>query len=243
MGKQKQKQRRIKQDEIQKRILSLEALYGQRGLAKKLNVSVDTIRRYRTGKSNPNPNAYKKINQVFGQNKKKIQTDIIQTKIKKIQKRTETYKTGKPKNRCIIIYPDYMYNSPAREFEGVENFYFLEELQEKGYVAGYFGTKEIPTEVQFVIDGENLHRFGKILNLVGIISKEVSPKAGNAYTGNEASLEVFPVYIRLVKGFKKDTDFLKRMDLAREFFFENINVERGFPIAFLGFYFKEGDEL
>lgn len=239
----KKKQRRVTQEEIQKRILSLEALYGQKGLSKKLNISISTIRNYRTGKTTPNKSLYKKINQIFGQNKKTIESEIIQAKIKNLKKKKQTYKNGKPKNRYILIYPNYMYNSPAIEFEGVENYYFLEELQEKGYIAGYYGTKEIPIEVQFLIHGENLKRYGKILNLIGIISKEVSPKAENAYTGNEASLEVFPVYIRLVKGFKKDTDFLKRMDIAREFFFENINIERGFPIAFLGFYFQEGDEL
>jgi hypothetical protein len=235
---------RLKPEEIKKRVLELETLFGQKALSKKLGVSVDSVRRYRDGKTAPQTKTiYNKLNTLYNQKKKFIDTGAVETKRKQIEKRKTIQKSGAKKERFAIIYPDYMYNSPASEFSDVRKFERLEDLHQAGYVAGWVGGKEIPLEVQFVINGENLSRWGKVLNIVGIVSKEISPKAENDYTGQDTTLEVYPTYFRLIPGLKKNLKFNEKLDKVREFFFENVNVERGYTLAFLGYYFDELDEI
>jgi transcriptional regulator with XRE-family HTH domain len=235
---------RLSQKEIQRRILELETLYGQKKLSKILGVSGDTIRRYRQGKSTPQTKEiYNKLNKTYNKNKNFIDTGAVEQKRAQIEKKSKSQKVGAKKERHVLIYPNYMYNSPASEFNDTRNFERLEDLQESGYVAAYVGGNAIPIECQFIIDGEDLKRWGKIINLVGIVTKEISPKADNSWTGQDASLEVFPTYYRLIPGLKKDNTFEQKMDKTREFFFNNINIDKGYTIAYLGFYFNEGDEL
>lgn len=240
----RQKVGRLSPSEIRKRVLELETLYGQKNLASRLGVSVDSIRRYREGRTLPQTrNIYTNLNKLYNKNKKLIDAGAVERKQQQIEKRQTAQKRGATKPRFAPIYPDYMYDSPAREFEGVNKWERLEDLSQAGYVAGWYGQKDIPLEVQFVIHGEGINRFGKVLHIVGIVSKEVSPKLENAYTGQDISLEVFSTYFRLIPGLKKDSKFFERMDRVREFFFEGIRIEKGFPMAFLGFYFDELDEM
>ena len=234
------KKRKISAKELQKRVLQLEALFGQKGISKKLNVSTSSIRNYRKGTTNPNNDIYKKINSLYNKNKKIISTEAIQNKSTKILNKKRVFK---PKPQYLPIYPDYMYNSPISEFRESRNFYRLEELHEKGYVAGWFGTKEIPLEVEFLLYGEKLNNIGKskIIQLVGVVSHEESPKEENNYLSSSASIEEHPVYIRAMRGFKDAKDFETRMEIARDFFLENIKVFRGYPSIFIGFYIREED--
>jgi transcriptional regulator with XRE-family HTH domain len=153
--------------EIQKRVLELETLFGQAKLSKKLGVSKDSIRRYRDGKTLPQTkNIYKKLNAAYNKNKKFIDTGLVEKKRQQITKRKTVQAKGKTKERTTIIYPDYMYNSPAKDFSEARYFEKLEDLHNSGYVASWVGGKETPLEVQFIIDGEDLTRFGKVVNIV-----------------------------------------------------------------------------
>jgi hypothetical protein len=234
--------------EIQKRVLELETLFGQAKLSKKLGVSKDSIRRYRDGKTLPQTkNIYKKLNAAYNKNKKFIDTGLVEKKRQQITKRKTVQAKGKTKERTTIIYPDYMYNSPAKDFSEARYFEKLEDLHNSGYVASWVGGKETPLEVQFIIDGEDLTRFGKVVNIVGVVTTEVSPKEENGFSNSDAALKVYPTYFRIIPGFKyileqnKKISFDERMDILRDFFF-NLKVERGYTIAFMGFYFDEEDE-
>lgn len=233
---------RLTKEEIQKRVLELETLLGQKGLAEKLKVSKDSIRRYRDGKTSPQSQTiYKNLNKLYNKNKNFIDTGLVEKKRQQIQKRKASAKTGAKKFRTGLIYPEYMYESPASDFSESTKFDKLEDLHNQGYVVAWQGGKEMPLEAQFIIHGEDLTRFGKIVNIVGIVSTEVSPKADNGFTGQSTSLKVYPTYFRLIPGIKKTLKFNERMDILREYFFD-LKVDRGFTIAFLGFYFNEGDE-
>lgn len=234
---------KLSKSEIQKRVLELETLFGQTQLSKKLGVSKDSIRRYRDGKTLPQTkNIYKKLNAVYNKNKSFIDTGLVEKKRQQITKRKTVQKRGASKERKTIIYPDYMYNSPASDFSESRYFEKLEDLHNEGYVASWVGGKETPLEVQFIIDGEDLTRFGRVVNIVGVVTTEISPKEDNGFTGQDAALKVYPTYFRLIPGFTKNLKFNERMDILRDYFFD-LKVERGYTIAFMGFYFNEGDEV
>jgi len=235
---------RISPEEMQKRVLSLETLLGQKNLASALGVSKDTERRYRNGSSFPKTkDIYNKINRLYNSKKKLISPIEVEKKRAAIAKRAAALKKGKLKTRYVPIYPDYMYNSPAEQFDGVYNWEKLEELSEKGYIAGYKGFNEIPLEVQFTIGQEPLTRFGKIVHIVGIITQETSPKKENEFTGLNTRLSIFPTWYRLIQGLKKEDDFETRLEKIRNFFTTEIKVERGYALALLGYYFDEADEI
>lgn len=242
---------RLKPEQFKKRVLELETLYGQKNLSKTLGVSMDSIRRYRDGKTYPQTKKlYEQINKLYNKNKKFIDTGLVEQKRKQIEQRKKIQALSKTKERFALIYPDYMYGrpgtkeqSPASEFQEVKNFDKLEDLHDAGYVAGWRGTKKIPLEVQFVIGGENLTRWGRIVKIIGIVTKEVSPKANNDFAANDIFLEVYRTPNLLIRGLDKSLNFEERIDLIRNFFFTNLEIERGLPMAFLGFYFDEADEI
>lgn len=233
--------------DIQKRIDLLSVFYGQKNLSKKLNKSESTIKRYKTGKTKPDNLLYAKINKLYNKNKNFFETDIFKTsyeaKKEKIKKQTESRKRGTIKERQALIYPDYMYTSPAERFSIVNKFEMLEELSVSGYLASWRGTKEIPLEVQFILNGENLKRFGKIIKVVGVITRNVSPKLDNDYTGQDTSVETFSIFYKLIKGLNKQSTYEERIEKIRDFFFEKMKISNGYALALLGFYFEEGDEL
>lgn len=237
MAKKKKSIGRIKPQELQQRILSLETLYGQRGLANILGVSADTIRRYRSGKSQPkNKNIYSKINQTYNKKKNLINSDYVELKRQQIEKRSKAQK--QPRKRYAPIYPEYMFYSGAEEFREVRNFDYLQSLHERGYVAGWIGGAAIPLEVKFIIHGEPIDRWGMVVNIVGVTLSEDSPKKENNYQSQSAKLDVMPFYTRFIRGFKKGIPLNDQLDILRDHFF-NLQLAQGYTIAFLGFYFEE----
>jgi hypothetical protein len=208
-----------------------------------LGISSDSVRRYRSGKTLPqNKTIYNKLNKIYNKNRNAIDAGAVERKREIIERRSEAQRRGKPKFRTVPIYPTYMYQSPAEQFADVRNYNKLEDISEAGYVAAWFGGKEIPLEVQFIIHGENLNRYGKVIKIVGIVTNEVSPKEENAYTGESTSLEIYNVYYRLIPGLKKTDTYFDRLEKIRDFYF-NMKVDRGYTVALLGYYFDEEDEL
>lgn len=233
---------RLSQTEIQKRVLELETLYGQKNLANQLGVSVDSIRRYRSGKTQPQTKSlYDKLNRIYNRNRNAIDQGAVEQKRKLIEARSRIQKEGKPKKREVTI-ENYLNFSPAEQFRNTRNMERLLDLSEAGYVAAYYGGNAIPLEVHFLIHGEPLSRFGKVVNIVGIVTNEVSPKEENKFTGQDSALTIFPTYFRLIHGLKKSDGFSERMDKIRQFFFEEIKVDRGYTVAFMGYFFDEMDE-
>jgi len=234
---------RVKPEELQKRILELESEHGVSGLGKLLGVSRDSIRRYRDGETFPqNKEVYQKINSLYRKERPKINPQKVEQIQKKIKKQSEAQKYGRIKSRYIPIYPDYMYNGRASEFDGVKSWDKLEGLSEDGFVAAWYGRDIIPLEVQFLAEGAgtSLKRFGQIVNIVGLVTRTGYPKDGN-FTGFETELVILPTYRRLIKRLKKSMDYDTRHEVIREFFL-NLEIEKGYPIVYLGYYFNEGDE-
>lgn len=239
----KKKFGRLSQAEISKRVLELETVIGQKKLAKALGVSTDSIRRYRQGKSQPQNKAiYNKINSLYSRKKSLVEVEKVVKKQEQIKKKSESQKYGRIKTRYTSIYPNYMYNSGAADFNGVQGWDKLEELSEEGYIAAWKGRDIIPLEVQFTLGRESLSRFGKVVNIVGITSRVQSPKGGEEYRGLDNYLQVFQTYYRMIPGLNKNTPFEERIDKIREFFI-NMEIASGFPNVFLGFYFNEEDDI
>jgi transcriptional regulator with XRE-family HTH domain len=88
--------------DFQQKITALEALFGQKEAAKRLGVSTSTLRNYKTGKSSPPRDKEKKLNRVYGQNKKKISEEKLETYQKKVQKKKETRRKQLLKNPKLI---------------------------------------------------------------------------------------------------------------------------------------------
>jgi transcriptional regulator with XRE-family HTH domain len=236
--------RRLTKQDIQKRVLELESLIGQKNLAGILNVSVDSVRRYREGRTKPqSKKVLEKINRIYNQRKNIISPEKIEHRRKQIERRQRGQREGREKPRYVPIYPDYMYDSPAAEFADVGGFEeSLIELSEQGYVAAYYGRDIIPLEVQFVIHGESLERRGKIIHLVGIVSHKTSPNKDNGFTGMDTRLEIFKVHYRLIPGWKAAKDFDSRMEVLRDYFLER-QVKDGYTVALLAYYYDENDEI
>lgn len=230
---------RLSKTEIQRRVLELETVFGQKKLSKVLGVSPDTIRRYRDGKTTPqSKKIYDTINKKYNKSKSFIESDLVETKKQQINKRKTAYKVGKTKERFTTIYPTYMYG-PAARFEGIQNFEKLEDLHDAGYVAGWLGGKAIPLEVQFVIRGNDLSDFADVIHMVGVTSTEVSPKEDNQYTGITAMLRIIPISRLLIRGLNATLSYTDKMDKLREYFHEHLNTAVGLPLAFLGWYVPE----
>jgi hypothetical protein len=235
--------KRLTDKDIQRRVLELESLFGQKKLSEILGVSADSVRRYREGKSKPtNKNVKEKINRLYNTRKNIIVPEKVKKLEEQIKHRKIGAKEGRKDARFAPIYPDYMYDSPANEFSDVRNFDKMEELNEAGYVVGWYGRSSIPLEVQFVIHGESLERWGKVIHVIGIVNNQISPKEENAYTGLDTSLQIYKAYFRLIPGLKKRDDFDTRMEKIRNWFID-LKVEKGFTVALLGYYFDEFDEI
>lgn len=234
---------RLSPEEFQKRLRALQTVYNQKDLSNILGVSVRSINYYQKGESFPrSKEVYQNINALYNRTKSRIKPEAVEKKTKQRKERSDAQKYGRVKWRTTSIYPDYMYNSPASDFEGVKDWDKLEELSEEGFVAGWRGRNILPMEVQFVINGEGATRFGKVVRIVGIVTRMNSPKLSNGWTGDETELVIFPTYYRLIPGLKKSDSFEDRMDKVRDFFF-GLDVSKGYPLALLGFYFDELDEI
>jgi transcriptional regulator with XRE-family HTH domain len=233
---------RLSQEEIQNRLISLQTLYNQKDLSNILGISRRSLNYYQKGESFPRDReVYERINNLYNRNKQVIQPEAVKKRKTKQTKRTDAQKYGRVKWRTAPIYPNYMFYSPAKEFQGVKNWDDLEQLSENGFVAGWRGRNIIPLEVQLILHGEGQSRFGKVVRIMGIITRMNSPKKDNNFTGEETELVIFPTYFRLISGLKKEDSFETRLDKIREFFFD-MSIERGYPVALLGFYFAEDDE-
>ena len=235
---------RLSPEQFQTRIIELETLYTQKQLSSVLGISRDSLRRYATGKTTPQSReVYNKINRLYNTKKAKVEQGKVEAKRQKIKKQSEAQTYGRIKNRYASIFPEYMYSSPATDFQDSRGWDKLLSLSERGYVAGWRGRDIIPLEVQFLAEGEGtpLTRFGKIVNMVCAVSRITSPKDGINFW-EVAEIAIFQSYYRLINGLKKTDDFETRTDKIRDFASE-LKVDRGYIVAFLGFYFEEGDEL
>lgn len=236
---------RLSREEVQRRILELESVYGQKKLAKLLGISRDSVRRYRDGSTFPQTKQiYNKINQAYNVNKPLVNPEKVERKKTEIKKKSESQKYGRVKNRYAPMYPNYLYKSPASDFQESRNWDKLEEMGEQGFVAAWRGRDIIPLEVQFMAEGagEPLTRFGKVVNIVTAVSRITSPKDGTNF-GEQSEIVTFPTYYRLIRGLKKTDSFDERIDKIRNFVFDELKVDRGYIVAFMGFYFEEGDEI
>lgn len=233
---------RVSPEDFKRRLQSLETVYTQKELAKKLGISVRSLNYYQKGQQFPKSKTkYDAINKLYNKEKKVINAEAVDKRIAKQKKSSEAQKFGRVKWRTVPIYPDYMYDSPASEFDGVSRWDRLEELSEQGYVAGFKGRDIIPLEVQFVIHGETARRFGKIANILVVTSRFTSPKLENGYTGQDTAVTLYKVYVRMI-GLKKEDSTETRLDKIRTYIM-NLSSDKGFPLALLGFYFDENDEL
>jgi hypothetical protein len=234
---------RLSPEEVQKRVLELETIYGQEKLSKILGVSKDSIRRYRDGKTFPQTQTiYKHINSLYYQNKNYVVPEKVEKKKQAIKKKSLAQLAGRIKSRYASIY-DYVNTSPLDEFQGAKNIDKLFDMSDSGYVVGWRGREVIPLEVQFLAEGygESLTRFGNVVNIITIVSRYNSPKEG-VMMESEGEMIIQPIWHRLIKGFKKSLNFEERMNILREYAM-NIKIDRGYTVAFLGYYFEEGDEI
>lgn len=233
---------RLSPEEFQRRLKALETVYTQKELASKLGISVRSLNYYQKGEQFPkSKQKYQAINTLYNKEKKSVTPEAVEKRATKRKQRSDAQTFGRVKWRTAPIYPDYMYQSPAREFDGVSRWDRLEELAEQGYLAGWKGRDVIPLEVQFVIHGETGRRFGKIANIVVVTTRMTSPKLENGYTGQDTAITEYKVYVRMI-GLRKEDDFETRLDKIRNYVM-NMKSDKGYPLALLGYYFDEFDEL
>lgn len=233
---------RVPPEDFRRRIQALETIYTQKELSSKLGISVRSLNYYQKGEQFPKSKTkYDAINNLYSKQKNNIKTEKVEERVKRQKKSSEAQKFGRVKWRTAPIYPDYMYDSPAREFDGVSRWELLEELSEEGYVAGWRGRDIIPLEVQFVIQGETAKRFGKIANILVVTTRMTSPKLDNGFTGQDTAVTEYKVYVRMI-GLRKEDDTATRLDKIRNYVMD-MNTDKGYPLAVLGFYFNENDEL
>lgn len=87
------------------KITELESLFGQKETAKRLGISPATLRRYKTGKS-PIPKAKSsKANRIYGQNKKKVIPEKVETYKKKVETKKKARKQhllNNPKTQATV---------------------------------------------------------------------------------------------------------------------------------------------
>lgn len=241
----KAKWAKLPSGEFEKRLTALESVYTQKQLSSMLGVSVRSLNYYQKGESFPrSKEVYQKINSLYHTRKAKITPEQVQSRIKKRTTLTQAETLGRLKWRTVPIYPDYMVYSPTEYFSGVLNWDWLEEMSENGYVAGYYGRNAIPMEVQFLIHGEGQKRFGRVVRMVGIWDRSGSPKKENNFSGHEISLTVEPAHYLLIPTLKRTMSFEERTEAIRAYFFSReIDKKLGIPMAYLGFYFNESDEV
>ena len=233
---------KLSPEEFTRRIKALETVYSQKELASKLGISVRSLNYYQKGSQFPrSKEKYQAINALYNREKKTIVPEAVEKRTKKTAERSDAQKYGRVKWRTAPIYPDYMYNSPASKFEGVTKWDRLEELGEQGYLAAWRGRDIIPLEVQFIIHGENASRFGKIANIVVVMTRDTSPKLENGFTGQETGIVEFKVYVRLI-GLRKEDSTETRLDKIRAHVM-SLETDNAYARALLGFYFDELDEL
>jgi len=156
MAKKKQKHpaRRIGKEEISKRVLALESVYGS-ATAQILGVSKSTVSAWRAGKRAPGKQAtYEKLNRVYTSKRKQITPEKLEARSRAYERRRKAATVGGKRERHIAIFPDYMeVVREAFEPDGIEQ---LIELDEQGYEGAYIGGKETPMPLQFVIHGTSL---------------------------------------------------------------------------------------
>jgi transcriptional regulator with XRE-family HTH domain len=87
------KKKQTKDLRLSTKIKTLESIYSQKEVAKKLGVSVATVRNWKTGKSLPRKEAEQKINRVYGHNKKKTTLSGLKKVVKTEKKREQKKKT------------------------------------------------------------------------------------------------------------------------------------------------------
>ncbi len=88
---------RITPDQLRRNLQTYEAIVGQQKAAEKLGVSTSTYRAWKNGTRDIPVAQAKTFNRVYGQNKKKLASDEIQTQVEKYNKRTQSRKQGRQK--------------------------------------------------------------------------------------------------------------------------------------------------
>lgn len=245
--------RKLSPQELSQRIIALETVYGQKGAAKKLGISPDSLRRYRDGKRQAPENVYQKINQKYNRTKTRIEPEKVQARITNITRRQYGAKQGKVENRFAPIYPDYIAAITEQFPIDEKALALLESLSERGYVAAWTGGTEIPVEVQFVLYGENTKRFGKRPIILGIITPYYSAGNGKGKSkkddeSRQSTIREFPIAARTARDvlrLEKRDDYLTRIQKISDFGKENLaqKIDKANRIdQIIGFYFDEDDE-
>lgn len=93
--------------DLQKKLTALEAILGsQKKAAERLGVSTSTYRQYKTGKAAPDKDKSKRINRVFGQNKRKLSDPKIEKRIERREKAAERKRAAAEitnRKRSIVV--------------------------------------------------------------------------------------------------------------------------------------------
>ncbi|WID10850.1 putative DNA binding protein [Lysinibacillus phage phiG2] len=98
------------------KITELESLFGQKETAKRLGVSSATLRNYKTGKTKPPESKAKKVNRVYGQNKKKIKPEQVEKYKQKIETKRRAREEELKKNPKVISTRQWVKGQDFEDF-------------------------------------------------------------------------------------------------------------------------------
>lgn len=219
------------QQDIRKKITALESVLGQKKAAEKLGVSTSTLRNWKSGKSKPRDREQeKKLNRVFGQNKKKVTPEKYRKQIKKEKTKREVRKKQLEKQRrenprLISL------NQFIQQFE--EEYIQVNILQDAGgeYVAIMDGEKG-----QFVSAGDIMSkRYGlpkgtKFVEVMGLYTNQYEDQENESVGDFHTSR--FPILMR------KEMDLQDALDYLESKFFEtskNVGKVKYAPTRFIGY--------
>lgn len=211
------------------KILLLEALYGQKGLAQKLGVSPSTVWRYRNQKTKPRKNIETKINRIHGQKRREKSKPEVVKKINKIYARRRSFR------QISLLDLIDQYQTPDFIVENLEET--LTKLHDAGFVGRY---QDDFTKTQFLMWYEQNLVIGETLKIVTIDGREYE------YVGkgvkDAGKCQTFSVLNGFGKMRMNKNDSLEeRYQKVLNYTKTNKRFKKTRQI--IGFYFEEGDEI
>lgn len=242
-GMAKNKFGKFSPDQWRKNLDLLESIYGsQKKAAEKLGVNVSTYRAYKTGKRDPKVDKIQKANRLFGQNKKKLQTEEVKRRIPKRQKNVEKKRQareGQRKKESIKIESTRAWVD--RNFE--EDFIkgtILDQMPE--YVAYLKGNDDRvvfldPSQVDEVKANRGKPPRIKSVEIVGLYTTDYLEEVPDDYTSSDIFIDKFP----MLAGFTEEWDIDKTLNYIESKFYEEskqVGRRKFTPQKFIGYRLK-----
>lgn len=202
----RKKTRAVDPELLNKKIVELESIYGQKETARRLGVSPSTLRNYKTGKSKPQAKQLSKVNRVHGQNKK----FVTEEKVERYKKNVETKQQARRKT--LLANPKLIATGKWVRSQFDEAYIVANILQD---TTEYVGTLDSRT-VQF-LNGDDIvsKRYGipytkgkpTTLTIYGLYNSNYNPEGDTDKMDYIASR--FPVMLRKPMDLEQALEFLE----------------------------------